>query len=261
MSKKISYGVVCLRKGNKGIEIIMVKKSTTYHFCEFVMGHYSKNNSNLLVKLFNNMTYHEKMDILSFNFDNMWYRVRREIPFSRFTDARSNIFYNFKNKFNTTFMNDTDRLKHLIDKSNNVDTPWEFPKGRKDFNDKSDIETAIREFKEETNIDETKFRMLWHIKPYVESYVDFGVFYCNVYYFAEAIGNWEPEIKFYDKQQISEISSVNWISKNNLSIMKLDETTHKRLLKLFNKIINKYRNNAKPKPILVDYAKMVDNDY
>ncbi len=25
--------------------------------------------------------------------------------------------------------------------------------------------------------------------------------------------------------------------------------------------INKYRNNAKPKPILVDYAKMVDNDY
>jgi hypothetical protein len=246
---KKSYGIICFRPSENGVKILMIKKSTTYHFCEFIAGHYGKHNNLHMHKLFNNMTYHEKMDILSLKFQNMWYRIYRENPDKVFLQSNQSFwaasYLKKKNKFETSFLQDGgEKLRKLISKSCNVDTPWEFPKGRKDEKKcEGEIETAIREFYEETGISDNKYTMLWHIKPYIETYTDFGTTYQNIYYYADAIGIWEPEFKFYDKQQIAEVSDVKWISKNDLAHMKLEEITYKRLLNSFNKIISKYRRN------------------
>jgi len=85
---------------------------------------------------------------------------------------------------------------------------------------------------------------MWHLTPYIETYTDFGTTYQNIYYFASAIGIWEPEFKFYDKQQMSEIAAVKWISKSNLHTMKLDPSTYKRLINSFTKIIKKYKSHS-----------------
>lgn len=257
--KKKSYGIICFRQTPKGIQIVMVKKSTTYHFCEFVSGHYGKNNHTHLLKLFNNMTYDEKIEILSLKFPNMWYRIYKENPDKIFIPDNKNTwtssYLNKKNKFESTFLNDGGiKLRNLISNSCLIDTPWEFPKGRKDRNKvESDIETAIREFYEETGIRSTQYKLLWHINPYVETYTDFGTTYQNIYYFAQALGEWEPEFKFYDKQQISEVSAVRWISKNDLIYLKLEDITYKRLINSFEKIIRKYKNasshNNKDRPM------------
>jgi hypothetical protein len=161
--------------------------------------------------------------------------------------GRPSAYLHKENKFKNTFLRDGGhRLMKLISNSCNVDTPWEFPRGRKDpLGDESDMETAIREFTEETLIDNTKYKMLWHMKPYIETYTDFNVTYQNIYYYAEAIGIWEPELKFYNKQQIGEVSAIKWISKPDLIHIKLEDTTYKRLLKSFDKIIKKYRNGNK----------------
>ena len=133
---KKSYGIICFRPGKNGLQILMVKKSTTYHFCEFVAGHYRKQNDLHIIRLFNNMTYHEKMDILSMKFSNMWYRIYRENPDKVFFQGRQNIwassYVKKKGKFEEIFLRDSgNKLHKLVANSCNVETPWEFPKGRR----------------------------------------------------------------------------------------------------------------------------------
>jgi len=246
---KKSYGIICCRRGKEGVQIMMVKKSTTYHFCEFVAGHYRKHNETHLAKLFNNMTYHEKMDILSMKFQTMWYRIYRENPDEVYMQGTRNpwasSYIKKKSKFESTFMQDGGaRLKRLIEQSNNVDTEWEFPKGRKNSPDESHIDAASREFSEETGVDREQFKILWHVRPYVSTYDDFGTTYQNTYYYAEAIGDWEPVYRFYNKHQISEVSAVRWVTKSSLLHMNLEAVTYNRLVKSFEKAIKKYKNST-----------------
>jgi 8-oxo-dGTP pyrophosphatase MutT (NUDIX family) len=247
---KKSFGIICFRPSTSGHQILMVKKSVTYHFCEFAAGHYYKHNPNHMQLLFNNMTYHEKMTILSLRFQNIWYQIYRENPDKVFLQGCHSVwaasYFKKKKKFEMTFLLDNgDKLRELIANSSNVDTTWEFPKGRRDeTKSESEISAAIREFYEETGIRDDKFSIMWHLTPYIETYTDFGTTYQNIYYFASAIGIWEPEFKFYDKQQMSEIAAVKWISKSNLHTMKLDPSTYKRLINSFTKIIKKYKSHS-----------------
>ena len=249
MTKKKSYGLICLRHmPNIGIQILMIKKSVTYHFCEFVAGHYSKKNDTHLINLFANMTYNEKIDILSLKFPTMWYRIYKEYPDNNFLQSGPSswvsAYIKKRNKFDRTFIIDDNgkHLKHLIASSPNAETPWEFPKGRENNSDERHINVAIREFTEETAVDESAYQVLWHLSPYVETYNDFGTTYQNVYYYAVANSNWEPKVKFYDKKQINEIADIGWVSKKDLKTMRLDPITYKRLNKTFEKIIAKYKN-------------------
>lgn len=247
---KKSYGVICCRPSLRGVQIIMVKKSTTYHFCEFIAGHYRKNNESHLLKLFNNMTYHEKMDILSMKFQTMWYRIYRENPDEVYMQGNRNpwasSYIRKKSKFESTFMQDGGaRLKRLIENSINVETEWEFPKGRKNNHDEDNITAATREFGEETSVLSKQYKILWHVSPFVSTYVDFGTTYQNTYYYAEAVGQWDPKYKFYNKQQISEVSSVRWITKSNLVHMNLEAVTYHRLVRCFTKVIKKFKNTTR----------------
>ncbi len=251
---KKSYGLICCRKHPKnGVQIVLVRKPLTYHFNEFVSGHYQKNNEAHLKKLFNNMTFHEKVDILSLKFDLMWYRIYKINPDQLFI-RKNNIgmymskqYTRWKTKFETSFLHDGGcRLKKLMANTTNAETLWEIPKGRRqEDKDEEWANAAIREFTEETGVSEEKYKLLLRLNPYVETYSDFGTTYQNYYYFAEAIGEWEPSIKFSDGMQISEVSAVSWCSLSDIKNMKLDKATHSRLIKLFCKITKKYKNHTK----------------
>lgn len=241
-----SYGIICCRPSPNGLQMLMIKKATTYHFCEFVAGHYNKKKTPHLKGLFNNMTYHEKMDILTLKFQNMWYRIYRvnaDESYNRTSNnAWTKAYVSKKNKFERDFLSDGGvKLRLLISQSANVDTPWEFPKGRASPKEK-EIDTAIREFREETGINETHYNILWHLPPYVETYNDFGTTYINTYYYATAVNMWEPIYRFSDNQQISEVSAVQWVTKQDLKHMKLQKITFDRLVNSFTKIIRKYKN-------------------
>jgi hypothetical protein len=243
-------------------QIILIKKPVTYYYCEFILGHYKRKDEIHLKKLFNNMTYHEKCDILSLKFNVMWYRIYKTDPEKINIDNISKYYYKKKTKFETNFLYDNGKkLKQLISESRNAETQWEVPKGRKLNNcnytrNKDDtrykdetrykednVNTAIREFTEETLISSNKYNILWHVKPYIETYSDFGVTYQNIYYFAKAVGEWNPSIKFSNNQQISEVSSIKWCSKNDIKYMDLEITVYNRLKKMFDNLIKKYKKS------------------
>lgn len=112
-----------------------------------------------------------------------------------------------------------------------------------------DMDSAIREFYEETTIAPNKYNILWHLKPYIETYSDFGITYQNILYYAEAIGDWDPIIKFSNNKQIAEVSAIRWCGRTDLIHMALEKTTYKRLLNMFDKVRNKYKNYKKQRVV------------
>ena len=243
---KKSYGIICIKKTDL-LRILLIRKPVTYHFCKFVTNKYDPKNDEHLIKLFNNMTYHEKMDILSMRFEYMWYRIYHSNPeLLMATDATHYNFSHYiksKEKFQRNFcMDGGRRLRALIANTTNADHLWEIPKGRKNTNE-SPLEASMREFYEETGIKQTKYKLLLNIKPYIETYSDFGVIYQNIYYFAEAIQDFVPQLRFTDTGITAEVSAIQWCSMNDIRNLVTSKETARRLIKTFEKIISKYKHS------------------
>ena len=244
---KHSYGVICYKRSqNMMLSMLMIKKSTTYCFNEFVLARYDKHNDIHLIKLFDVMTYYEKMDILNMKFSNLWYRMYKENFDSSPASVGYNSYLKKKSKFESSFLQDGGKyLRNLLSRStNNTDTPWEFPRGRRLCNEQ-EIDIATREFHEETGIDSSYYRIKYHINPFVITYKDYGVIYKATYYFAELIKDYKPIYSFDAFTQMSEISAVKWISMLDLIALDIDKITKSRLIKQFNIVKKIIKNHTK----------------
>lgn len=260
---KTSYGIALCRFNkakNFQSEILMIKKRYTYHYFSFIFGHYKKYNNKHLQYLFNNMTFGEKIDILSMKFSNMWYRLWICDPeknfdinslFNKSNDEKycQNLKYYFrkKSKFETIFLRDGGkRLRRLINNSMSAVTPWEIPKGGIDINE-SEIECAKREFEEETGINYNNYTILWNINPITVSHKDDDTIYISIYYIAYLNNdvNWLPRIRFDTSHQLTEIEQVRWISLNEIQFLNLNDESKNRLIKNYKKIIYYFKKNIK----------------
>jgi 8-oxo-dGTP pyrophosphatase MutT (NUDIX family) len=266
---KTSYGIALCRFNNEKnlqSEILMIKKRCTYYYFSFVFGHYKKYNNKQLQYLFNNMTFGEKIDILSMKFSNMWYRLWICDPEknydsntlhvndkSDYNPDNNNYYKNLKcyfrkkSKFETLFLRDGGkRLKRLINNSNNAVTPWEIPKGGMNKNE-LELECAKREFEEETGIDSDKYTILWNVNPINISHKDDGIVYRCVYYLAylNNNANWHPKVNFDTYNQLTEIEQVRWVSLSEIKFLNLNDEIKNRLTKNYKKIIYYFKKNIK----------------
>jgi 8-oxo-dGTP pyrophosphatase MutT (NUDIX family) len=224
---KQSLGIACCRKNNNKLEVLLVCKRYTYSYNLFVHAKYNSNNNVGLIELFNGMTVDEKLDILSLNFVQIWYRVWLNTP-------RNASYYMSKNKFETTFLPDNGaRLKKLISKSVNSAKIWEIPKGRKRSKVESDLNCAIREFGEETNVHKKMYKLFPTAKR-TYSFIDGGIRYINTYYIAHTKINIEPRINFGTQEQVDEICDIRWMS---IEEIRMCDPTH-RLEKFIRPIFN-----------------------
>lgn len=227
----------------------MVKKNTTYHFAEFLNGKYSVDTPQSIVKLFDNMSFYEKKDIMSMNFSQMWYRLHNENDHT--VRRKADTFHRKKQKFERSFMYDNGKLLNSLMKSSayTADTPWEFPRGRKKEREQ-DLNAALRELKEEAGVDLSQIQVLYHMNPYKECYTDYNVKYRNTYYFAEVKDkdekNSERKGDCIDATNPSnEVSNVSWISLSDVPCMKLDAVSSRRLSSLLTQVTGKYKRYRK----------------
>lgn len=248
--QKKSYGLICCRYSpinKKIVEIIMVKKTCTYAYCAFVFGKYKKPDTKYLRFLFSNMTFDEKMLILTMQYNKMWQRVYLDNPEHKHNRSPSDIsrYQAKKQYFNYNFTEDGGiYLKKIINLSQCTDTLWEFPKGHSDTGE-SDMRAGIREFTEETGISSMNYKIMWHTTPYTESFVDAKVCYKNKYYFARAMGVWSPKIWFDSFKQVSEVSQVKWVCLDEIKYMSIEPKTKIRIVKLFKQACKIFRHSTK----------------
>lgn len=210
-TEKISVGVACVRFAPTGIEMLLVRKRYTYAYNMFVNGRYKSDNSNDLITLFNAMTVDEKLDIMSLNFVQIWYRVWLN------NLQKTSSFYAAKSKFENAFVADGGaRLKRLMVKSKeNGQLIWEIPKGRKKGKSEADIVCAVREFAEETTMTVKQYSLCR--ENYKHSYISDGTKYTNIYYFAFARLGVDPRVNVANQTQIGEIAEIKWMNMNAIS--------------------------------------------
>ncbi len=188
-----------------------------------------------MIALFNGMTIDEKLDILSLNFLQIWYRMWLDTGFT------GPSYFVAKNKFEGAFISDGGaRLRKLIGKSTHSQRIWEIPKGRKRSKCESDIDCAVREFSEETGIQKRDYKLFPRaMRQY--SYIDDGARYTNIYYFAHMRhAPIEPQVDL-SSQQISEISDIRWM---DIDTIRHHDTTG-RLATFVRPIFNYMRKHVK----------------
>jgi 8-oxo-dGTP pyrophosphatase MutT (NUDIX family) len=147
----ISCGILFLRGiyeplelpvDSKTLSVLMVRRKDSMSYMEFIRGKYELHNSEYLKRQVSNMTIHEQKLIITEKFETLWFRL-----WGSGRDTESVEYENARNKFNSL---DRNRLVAEAP-SPFIEPEWGFPKGRR-MRGESDIQCAIREYFEETNI-------------------------------------------------------------------------------------------------------------
>lgn len=235
VNERISVGVACTRFTSTGMEILLVKKRYTYAFNKFVNGRYRSEERLNLIALFDCMTADEKLDILSLNFTQIWYRIWLN------NSQKMSSFYAAKSKFENSFMADGGvKLKYLISKSHKHGSLiWEIPKGRKKSKNESDIHCGLREFTEETNVTKKQIKLMPDSTQY--SYISDGTKYTFIYFYAIAKSFIDPFIALTNKTQIGEVIEIKWMNLQSIQLV----DNEGRLTQCVRKIFNFMKKNAK----------------
>jgi len=227
-----SRGIALCSQDSRGIvRLLMIRRRYTYAFFMFVCGKYNVHSDAEIIRLLDSMTIDEKIDILSLNFRQLWYRIwlgKIDQP----------MFINARLMFNDCLLRYGDaRIKALIKRSRtNAELLWELPKGHKKYPSEYDLDCAIREFYEETGIPRTSYRVTDF--TYKNNFTEEGVQYQITYYIAILTRAPRPPTVNIDSHQIIEINAQQWVSAAEIDFYTMrDSPGHRRILHLARKII------------------------
>lgn len=201
---RYSSGIALCKRGSDGIvRLLLVQKRYTYAFFAFVYHKCNMRDDDAVIALLDRMTIEEKLDILSLDFQRMWWRVW----LGRGTSAQ---FLNAHRRFRETFTGDHGaRIQSLVRRSTVCALRlWEMPKGRKKNANEREMDCAIREFYEETGIP----RSAYHITRGTHE-IDFtedGIHYHVKYFIAITTRDIHQRITTAKREQVSEICDIHW---------------------------------------------------
>lgn len=189
------------RKHKNEYQILLCQQRVTYEFIEFVFARYNVLDINKLAALFNKMTNHEKLLILSFDFDKLWWHINLH-------NIKSNDYLAKKEQYEIMVNQKKTLLISLIEGSVNKELQWEIPKGRSNNKEKS-LEVAMRETEEEVKIEPNCYNILTFKSPIKCFIEDYGIKYHMHYYIADYTSPYTLNPKFKDKHKV-EINNTKW---------------------------------------------------
>lgn len=224
-----SNGLIVYRvNAHNKLEYLMICRKNTYGYAEFVKGCYSTTNKSSLMKLIDEMTVLEKQNLLNTSdFFKLWADMWN-VPYTgpSLTNAKNTNklykkFLAIKNGLDNTQLKESSSeqsyitLDVLINKSTTKwkEPEWEFPKGRR-LSGETDINCALREFKEETGVRSQFINIIENIKPFEESIIGSNMRpYKNVYYIAQLLSNITNSNNIdLSNFQKSEVSQLKWVT-------------------------------------------------
>lgn len=236
LDKKINFNRCNLLQNYlHDIKFLLIRRKHSLGYLEFIRGKYDVTDTNKIIKLFSIMTPYEKEKILKHNFDFLWTSIWKKTSYIQIYQIEYN---KSKNKFNK--LKETNKLRNLIKKSKLLfKTPeWGFPKGKRSKQE-SNLQTAIREFREETNLQNNDITIIDNLKPFVEVFTGSNnKKYKHIYYFG--IYNGEKnnlEVKDYGNE-FEEIGDIGWF--NYIETYELIRNYHFDRKKIITQIFNNF---------------------
>ena len=234
----ISYGIVLFRSSAKGLQFLMIRRKDSFGYIDFIRGKYSCINIEQIQKCVDEMSIDEKARILIEPFESLWSTLWGDANYRGEETAASKKFESIKNGI---ILNDeVITLNDIVGRSATrwVETEWEFPKGRRNFQEK-DLECALREFEEETGYSCKDIKVIENILPFEEIFIGSNhKSYKHKYYLAymnEMIDN-------MDGFQKAEVSKLEWKTIDEcLESIRPYNLEKKQIITNINKVLLEYR--------------------
>jgi len=200
----LSCGLILIDKPTLPVNVdttsvLMVRRKDSLSFAEFMRGKYDVNDEAYIGRLFSNMTLVEQATIVSNPFDTVWKQLWGD-------DKSSADYLISKEKFELL-----DKTRIMVNYlSTYIEPEWGFPKGKR-VRGESDLDCAIREFTEETNIPRDSYVVMKNI-VFEETFMGLNNIRYRHVYFLAVLKN--PELvnlnQKFTTMQRREISAVAW---------------------------------------------------
>ena len=229
----------------------MINRKDSLCYIEFIRGKYNLNNPNYIQILIDKFNLSEKQNLLNSDFDKLWNKLwlidSRDTKYKDEYDKSKKKFDSLKKGFikDKTFID----LEFLILNSTTTypETEWEFPKGRKNNNEKN-INCAVRECSEETNFTKSDYDLLINVSPLGETYTgENNIRYRHIYYIS-FLKNYDKLIELgKNYTQSLEVADIQWFDEGE-ALNKLRDY-HKSRVKVITDIF-KFVNNLEEYIIL-----------
>jgi len=199
---------------NDNIEILLIQRKDTLGYVEFMRGKYNVNSSEYIASLFNQMTVEELGRLESQPFEMLWNTLWNNQISRQYKQeyeaalAKYNLLVAGGDEASGRTL-----LSYIRGANREWTTPeWGFPKGRRG-NRESEISCAVREFTEETGLDETQCILVKNLLPLEENFLGGNrVHYRHRYYLAYCQHTTEVGIDIDNTVMNREISDIGWFS-------------------------------------------------
>ena len=242
-----SYGVILFRHSNKGLQFLMIRRKDSFGYIDFIRGKYACHNVEQIQQTIDEMSMQEKERLLrllddSVSFETLWnllwgenngiqYRGEESSSLKKCEIVRSGILNNDNEKIT---------LEDIIKKSktNWLETEWEFPKGRRNFQEK-DLECAIREFEEETGYSNSDIIIVDNLLPFEEIFIGSNHKSYKHKYYLGYMNNINDDVLNFQK---TEVSKLEWKTIDEcLKSIRPYNLEKKQLIININKVLQEYR--------------------
>ena len=209
------------------IKFLLIRRKNSLNYIEFIRGKYEKNDNEKLVSMFELMTREEIKKIKDNDFEYLWNELWKKTSNYKIYQKE---FNKSKKKFNQ--LKDSKKLEKLLQIEPLYDSPeWGIPKGRRN-NHESNMDCAIREFTEETNIDKKNYKILNNLHCIQENYTGTnGIDYKHIYYLSIADTKCKLKNIIDNNYEIGDIGWFTWEE-----CIKLIRPYYNTKLELINKI-------------------------
>jgi 8-oxo-dGTP pyrophosphatase MutT (NUDIX family) len=258
--KKYANGILLYRKSiqTNQYEILLIKSPISYALTELVFGRYmlyTKKDDifNVICKLTNNITPEEKRLFCTFDFDILHFYITNKkynniVFIETLKDSELNEYKSYSQAsrlfYDNIFVHKEKIYDYINQSYNKHINLWQIPKGKKNGTE-TDLDCAVREFYEETNINYTNYNILINLKPIKFSTHIGNIEYITTYFIAILRNNMNPRLDYKSKNKYIEVTDIRWVPINKLDIYISNEHVYNTLKNLTKHIKNIYKQRNK----------------
>ena len=237
-----SYGVIVFRKIENVTQYLMIRRKDSFGYIDFIRGKYIQHNVDQLQAIFNEMSLLERRNIQTDPFETLWRNMWGDTNIGTQYKAEE---MSSQKKFDTLktgiqIEGELVTLDTLINgcATNWVETEWEFPKGRRNFQEK-DLDCALREFEEETGYSRCQINVVENLMPFEEIFIGSNhKSYKHKYFLAQM----EEQEDLLPDFQLTEVSKLEWKTLEEcLESIRPYNLEKKQLILNINKVLQEYR--------------------
>jgi 8-oxo-dGTP pyrophosphatase MutT (NUDIX family) len=238
-----NIGMVDTLNGLEGkqIEFLMIQRKDTLGYVEFIRGKYNITNVDYVQSLFNQMTIDELTRLEKYDFETLWNALWSNHISRQYKQEYDNALLKYSSLGSDE--NSGKTLMEYIKNSNRewVTPEWGFPKGRRG-NRESEISCAVREFVEETGLEESQCVLVKNLLPLEEVFLGGNrIQYRHRYFLAYCRQSTEVKIDQSNSIMNREISDIGWYPyEEAFELIRPYNIEKRQVLSVANEILNTY---------------------